>query len=333
MWLATPARRVKLASMARPRVFIDGHVGTTGLRIRELLGDRADLELISLDEELRKDPATRQARLREADIAILCLPDEAAREAAGWLEGDRTRLIDASTAHRLSEGWVYGLPELAPGQRAAIREARYVSNAGCYATALLLAVRPLVDGGLLPRSARLSLSALSGYSGGGRPMIERWEDPERGFLMLPYTAPYALERIHKHVPEMQTYAELEEAPLFMPSVGPFRTGMRMLIPLHAETLPAEASPKAIWEALHSRYDGEPFVRVLPLQVPLESDESSFDPRACNDTNRLEIVVAANPAGHVVLIVLLDNLGKGAAGVAVQNLNLMLGLPEAQGLRV
>ena len=248
------------------------------------------------------------------------------------VDSDRTRLIDASTAHRLSEGWVYGLPELAPGQRAAIREARYVSNAGCYATALLLAVRPLVDGGLLPRSVRLSLSALSGYSGGGRPMIERWEDPERGFLMLPYTAPYALERIHKHVPEMQTYAGLEEAPLFMPSVGPFRTGMRMLIPLHAETLPAEASPKAIWEALHSRYDGEPFVRVLPLQVPLESDESSFDPRACNGTNRLEIVVAANPAGHVVLIVLLDNLGKGAAGVAVQNLNLMLGLPEAQGLR-
>jgi N-acetyl-gamma-glutamyl-phosphate reductase len=307
----------------RARVFIDGSVGTTGLRIRELLGARADLDVAVLSEEARKDPAARREALRGADVAILCLPDDAAREAASWAEGAPTRLIDASTAHRVAEGWVYGLPELAPGQRDAIRAAKRVSNPGCWPTGFLLLVRPLLDAGLVSRDAPLTIHGLSGYSGGGRPLIEKWEDPARGLLSLVYEAPYSLAARHKHIPEMVRWSGLATEPQFVPAVGPFRCGMRVEVPLHAALLGAGADGKAVWDTLHTRYEGAPDVRVAPLADAAALDERTFDPQACNDTNRVDLHVVPHAAGHVLLVAILDNLGKGAAGAAVQNLDLML----------
>lgn len=313
------------------RVYIDGHVGTTGLRIRQWLAGRRDLEVVTLADEERRDAGARRDALRDADVAVLCLPDDAAREAAAWAEGSAVRLVDASTAHRVTEGWVYGLPELVPGQRERVRGAARVTNPGCYATGFVLLVRPLRDAGLLAADAPLSVHALSGYTGGGRSMVERWEDPERGLLGLPYEAPYALDRIHKHVPEMTRYADLAREPQFVPSVGPFACGMRVQVPLHASLLPAGASGKALWETLAERYRGEPFVRVATLAEPLDSDERTFDPRACNDTNRVDLHVVAHPSGHALVVAILDNLGKGACGGAIQCLNAMLGLEETAGL--
>ena len=320
--------------MSRPSVFIDGHVGTTGLRIHEWLGGRDDLELIALPEARRKDPAARRDALNQADLAVLCLPDAESREATRWIENPATRLIDTSTAFRTAPGWVYGLPELAPGQRARIAEATRVSNPGCYATALILALRPLVDAGLLRADVPLVVHALTGYSGGGRSLIERWENPDRGLLAHVYEAPYALERVHKHVPEMQHYAGLLREPQFVPAVGPFRSGMRVEIPLHQAQLERESgsvTPKTIHEALSERYAREPFVGVADYREPFEIDEYAFDPLDLTDTTRLELVGVPHPSGHALLVVTLDNLGKGACGAAIQNLNLMLGLPEALGL--
>ncbi len=318
--------------MALPRVFIDGHAGTTGLRIREWLRGRDDLELLEIDEARRKDPAARAELAASADAVVLCLPDAAAREAVAALDGGRARVIDASTAHRTAEGWTFGLPELEPGIRARIAAASRVSNPGCYASTVILALRPLVDARLVPASAPIAVHALSGYSGGGRELIEKWQDPARGLLGLPFEAPYALERVHKHVPETMRFARLERSPQFVPAVGPFRCGMRVEIPLHAGWLASDASGKRIWEALAARYAGERFVRVGPYAEPPVFDDLSFDPRRCNDTNRIELYVVPNPAGHVLLVGILDNLGKGASGVAIQNLNLVLGLPEEAGLR-
>jgi N-acetyl-gamma-glutamyl-phosphate reductase len=222
------------------------------------------------------------------------------------------------------------LPELQPEQRSTIREARFVANPGCYSSAFLLLVRPLVDAGALAADAPLTVHALSGYSGGGRQMIEKWEDPAGGLLSLPYEAPYALERVHKHIPEMIRYSGLQREPYFEPAVGPFRCGMRVQVPLHATV--ARTSGKQIWEILAARYQHEPFVRVTPFQDPVQSHERSFDPLACNDTNRIDLHVLPHPSGHVLLMAILDNLGKGASGVAIQNLNLMLGLEERTGLR-
>ena len=244
---------------------------------------------------------------------MLCLPDDAAREAVAWIENAHTRVIDASTAHRVSGDWVYGLPELSRDQRAAIGTATRITNPGCYATGVVLLLRPLVDAGLLPANAALGVHALSGYSGGGRTLIEKWQDPARDLLALPFEAPYALARVHKHVPEMQHYAGLARSPQFVPAVGPFATGMRIEIPLHAAVLAAGASGKSVWDALAARYAGEPFVRVSVLADPPETNERSLDPRACNDTNRIDLHVLPNPAGHVLLVAVLDNLGKGAAG--------------------
>ena len=320
--------------MSRPCVFIDGHVGTTGLRIHEWLAGREDLELAALPEARRKDPAARREALNQADLAVLCLPDAGSREAAGWIENSSTRVIDTSTAYRTAADWVYGLPELEPKHRSRIAEAVRVSNPGCYATAVILALRPLIAAGILRSDAPLAVHALSGYSGGGRSLIERWEDPVRGLLAHLYPAPYALERVHKHIPEIQRFAGLAYDPHFVPAVGPFRSGMRVEISLHAALLEAESGPvsaKAIHELLAARYAGEPFVQVAEYREPFESDEYAFDPLAHNDTNRLEIVVVPHPSGHTLLVVTLDNLGKGACGVAIQNLNLMLGLPEETGL--
>jgi N-acetyl-gamma-glutamyl-phosphate reductase len=314
-----------------PRIFIDGHVGTTGLRIRDWLEGRDDLEIAMLADDDRKRPEARRALQADCDLTVLCLPDDAARESAAWAAEDGGRILDASSAHRVHDDWVYGLPELTPDQRKRIADANLVSNPGCYPSAWLALVRPLADAALIDADAGLAIHAVSGYSGGGRGLIEKWEDPDGGLVGLPFEAPYALDRIHKHVPEMTRWSGLSRAPVFVPAVGAYRCGMRVQVPLPTTTLADGVTAKTIWEALDTRYRGEPFVRVRPIDEALEIDELYFDPRSCNDTNRMELHVVPNPAGHVLLIAVLDNLGKGAAGVAIQNLNLMLGLPETTGL--
>jgi len=314
-----------------PKIYIDGHVGTTGLRIREWLAERGDLTLLTLPDDRRRDEAARRDAIAAADVAVLCLPDDAAIEAAAWAEAGGTRVLDASTAHRVADGWIYGLPELCGEQRGRIGAASRVSNPGCYPTGYLLLLRPLVDAGLVAPTLPTTVHALSGYTGGGKSMIEKWENAAGGLAGLVFEAPYALDRVHKHVPEMRAYSGLQHEPQFVPAVGPFRCGMRIQVPIPAECLEVGVSGKAIWEALEARYRDEPFVRVEPIRDPLESDEHSFDPRRCNDTNRVDLQLIPHPSGHVLLMAILDNLGKGAAGAAVQNLNLMLGLPETRGL--
>jgi N-acetyl-gamma-glutamyl-phosphate reductase len=318
--------------MSKPRLFIDGHAGTTGLRIRDWLAARDDVELKTLDEEDRKSEEARRDAIREADLAILCLPDNAAEVAAKWGMESRTRILDASSSHRVADGWVYGLPELAPGQRDEIRDAQQVSNPGCYPSSFILLVRPLVDAGLLPADAPVSVNALSGYSGGGKLLIKRWESTDTGLQHHHFEAPYAIDQVHKHIPEMQRYSGLLKAPQFVPAVGPFACGMRVQVPIHQSLLTLGVTGQDVWDVLAERYRGEPFVEVAPFTNGESMDEWSLDPTALNDTNRIRLHVFPNPAGHILLIGLLDNLGKGASGVAIQSLNLMLGFNEETGLQ-
>lgn len=297
--------------------------------MHQLLASREDLELLAIEPARRKDPSARAELLNTADLSILCLPDDAAREAVSLITSPRARVIDGSTAHRVAEGWVYGLPELAPGQRAAIASASRVSNPGCYPTGVALLLRPLIDAGLLAADTPLCVHALSGYSGGGNALIDKWQAASNGLLSLPYEAPYALERRHKHLPEMVRYAGLTREPYFVPAVGPFYSGERVEIPLHAAALAPGAGSAAILDALRARYEGERLIRVQGICDAL--DERALDPTSCNGTNRVELRVLPHPNGHVLLVALLDNLGKGAAGAAVQSLNLMLGLAEEAGV--
>jgi N-acetyl-gamma-glutamyl-phosphate reductase len=317
-------------STGKPLVFIDGQHGTIGLRIRELLASRTDIEVIEVEPERRKDPAARRELLNRADVSILCLPDDAAKEAVSLIENPRARVIDGSTAHRVDPRFVYGLPELSAGQRADVRQAARVANPGCYPTCVALLTRPLVDAGLLEASAPVCVHALSGYTGGGKSMVERWESPQTKLLELSFEAPYALDRKHKHVPEMMRYGGLTTEPVFIPAVGPFRCGMRVEIPLHAAVLRG-VSPGQLHDALAARYAQEQFVQVLPPDATVAADERTLDPSVCNGTNQVRLHVAAHPSGHALLVAVLDNLGKGASGAAVQNLNLMLGVPEDRGL--
>ena len=313
------------------KVFIDGHVGTTGLRIHNWLSERHDLKVLALPENLRKDTEARREMVLSSDLAVLCLPNEAAIEVAGWVKDADTRLIDASTAHRVAEDWVYGLPELQPSQRDLIRNARFVSNTGCHAAAFILLIRPLIDSMILMKDSPVTFRSLSGYSGGGHKMISKWEDPEKGINALPYEAPYSLQSVHKHIPEMMRYAGLTKEPQFTPAVGPFRCGMRVQVPIHSAILKQGIKGDDIWQIFMERYQKEEFVNVLPLEDAASVCETSYDPRVCNDTNRIDLRVIPHPSGHVILMAVLDNLGKGACGMAIQNLNIMLGFPENEGL--
>jgi N-acetyl-gamma-glutamyl-phosphate reductase len=314
-----------------PKLYIDGQAGTTALRVRDWLAGRDDLEVVVLPEALRKEPEARRQALQSADVVLLCLPDDAAKEAATWLAESRVRILDASTAHRISDDWMYGLPELIAGQRERIAQAQRVANPGCYASAVILLLRPLIDAGLLASDSAFSIHALSGYSGGGRSLIERWEDPKRGLLQLSHEAPYSISKVHKHIPEIMRYGRLSTEPQFLPAVGPFRCGMRVQVTVPAKAMAKSGTGKAMWETLASRYGNEAFVQVEPLTDPSEADEFTFDPQAHNDTNCISLRVLPHASGHVVLMARLDNLGKGAAGVAIQCLNLMLGVPEGTGL--
>ena len=310
------------------RAFVDGQEGTTGLRIHEYLAQRDDIEVLRIDADKRKDPAERARLLNAADVAFLCLPDAAAREAAALVTNPATCLIDASTAHRTVSGWVFGLPELAPEQRALLRKTKRIANPGCHASAFILLLRPLVDAGLVPAALPISASSITGYSGGGKKMIEQYEagpDPK-----LDAPRPYALTLSHKHVPEMTVHTGLAVPPIFMPIVGRFYKGLSVSVPLHTSHLKTGTTPESLHAALRHRYEGERFIRVLPLRDPAALADGYFDVQGCNDTNRVDIFVFANET-QVVLMARLDNLGKGASGAAVQAMNVHLAVDEAKGL--
>lgn len=322
---------IESRSVLKQKIFIDGQAGTTGLRIRQWIQDRRDIQLLTLADSDRRSATARQQAISLADLTILCLPDEAAAEAAIWANNAGTRVLDASTCHRVADDWTYGLPELCEEQRARITSADCVSNPGCYSSTFILLLRPLIDAGLMPTDAPIFIHALSGYSGGGKSMIERWENPDNELVNIPYEVPYALERIHKHIPEMQRYTGLTVQPQFLPAVGSFHSGMRVQVPLHESIFCNKPDGEEIWSLLDQRYEGERFVHVAPFAGFEATSEFDLDPTRFNESNQLQIHVYPNPAGHILLVGLLDNLGKGASGVAVQCLNLMLGLPEHAGL--
>jgi len=311
------------------RIFVDGQEGTTGLRIHEMLARRSDVEVLRIAADQRKNAAERARLLNAADVAFLCLPDDAAREAVALVDNPDTCVIDASTAHRTLPGWAFGLPELAPGQRELLRAAKRIANPGCHASAFILLVRPLVDAGLLPADTLLSATSITGYSGGGKKMIEQYEAGGNPVLQAP--RPYGLTLAHKHLPEMVAHTGISQAPVFMPMVSSFYKGLSVSVPLHLSQLRPGTTGAALQQCLAAHYAGERFVQVMPLGGdPATLEAGFFDVQACNDSNRCELFVFANDH-QVLLLSRLDNLGKGASGAAVQSMNLHLGLDEGLGL--
>ena len=314
--------------MKKHTVFVDGQEGTTGLRIHEYLAARSDIEVLKIDADKRKDAAERARLLNAADVAFLCLPDAAAKEAVALVTNPATCIIDASTAHRVAPGWVFGVPELAPGQRDALRQAKRIANPGCHSTAFIALLRPLVDAGFVARDLPVTATSITGYSGGGKKMIEAYRAGGNPQLEAP--RPYGLKLGHKHVPEMMAYTGLTVKPVFMPIVGPFYKGLAVSVPLHFAQLRAGTDAAALVRAFEAHYAGERFIRVMPPGDPAVTEPNFFDVQGSNDTNRIDIFVFADEQ-QAILIAREDNLGKGASGAAVQCMNLHLGCDEGLGL--
>jgi N-acetyl-gamma-glutamyl-phosphate reductase len=312
------------------RVFIDGEAGTTGLQIHARLKDRRDIELLSIDPARRKDPDARAERLNSADLVILCLPDDAAREAVSLIENPKVKVIDASTAHRVAPDWVFGFPEMAPGQRKAIASAKRVSNPGCWSTGAIALIRPLVKAEVVPANWPFSIHGVSGYSGGGKAMIAEFEDEASPtYTQVPYRL-YAMGLEHKHLPEIAVHADLARRPIFSPAVGRYLKGMLVEVPLPLEIFAGAPTLQKVHAVLAEAYAGQEFVDVASLEDAAAL--KTLDPEGLNGTNLMRLYVFGNAEHREArLVALLDNLGKGASGAAVQNMNLMLGLPEDAGL--
>ncbi|MEA5564896.1 N-acetyl-gamma-glutamyl-phosphate reductase [Anabaena sp. UHCC 0399] len=322
--------------MNKPKIFIDGESGTTGLQIYSRLSQRNDIELVSIEASKRKESTERAKIINSVDVVILCLPDDAAREAVGLVINNTVKILDASTAYRTDADWVYGFPELNPGQREKIANAQFVSNPGCYPTGFLACVRPLIAQGIIPNNFPLTINAVSGYSGGGKSLIQKYDtfhEQQKGSTPIYPYGIYGLQFGHKHVKEMHQHAGLASPPLFVPAVGDFEQGMLVQIPLPLWTLENPPTGEVIYHAIAEYYAGEKFVQVAPFKDAALLREGTFlDAMAMNNTNIVQVFVFANDATQEALLVArLDNLGKGASGAAVQNLNIMLGVPEDLGL--
>jgi N-acetyl-gamma-glutamyl-phosphate reductase len=313
-----------------PQIFIDGDVGTTGLQIKSRLEGRLDIELLCLDNAIRKNPEARAEMLNRADISVLCLPDDASIEAVSMVSNPDVRLIDASTAHRVADGWVYGFPEYSKSQSSIISKAKRVSNPGCYALTSISILHPLVQAGLLSADWPISINAISGYSGGGKGMISQFEEKDdTKYTKAPFFA-YGLSLEHKHLPEITHWSGIRHSPLFVPSVGRYAQGMIVQVPLPLWSMQGGFKATDIHEALANHYSGQKFVSVAPLSE--SRNLSKLEPQSLNGSNQLYLYVFADKSEEQVVVAgLLDNLGKGAAGQAIQNLNLMLGIDESTGL--
>lgn len=319
--------------MGKPKVFIDGAEGTTGLQIHSRLNERNDIEIVSIPPEKRKDAQARSHFINSADIAILCLPDDAAREAVSFITNPDVKILDASSAHRVASGWVYGFPELEEKRREEIRNAKRVSNPGCYPTGFLACMRPLVAAGVIPKDFPATINAISGYSGGGRKLMEEYQSVSGEQVNNYAYGIYGLTFGHKHVKEMYQHSGLQSPPLFVPAVGNFEKGMLVQIPLPLHSLQNKPSGKLIQKTLEEYYQNEKYVSVAQLNDDGSLRKGKFlDTQAANNTNSVQLFVFANDeTKEALLVARLDNLGKGASGAAVQNLNIMLRLDEDLGL--